>query len=95
MPWQEDKWGQWVPVDELWRRNGPETRSRVLLASRSLPNNLNSSREACFGHPTERNQALPSQAAAYGAPWARSLRNPATMTPTGSLAHLPPPPGLA
>ena len=47
----------------------------VLLASRSLPKNPNSSREACLGHPTERNQALPSQAAAYGVPWARSLRN--------------------
>ena len=46
----------------------PETRWRVLLASRSLPNNLNPSRRACFGHPTERNQALPSQAAAYGVP---------------------------
>ena len=27
----------------------PETRWRVLLASRSLPNNLNSSRRPCFG----------------------------------------------
>ena len=62
----------------------PETPCRVLLASRCLPKNLNPSREACFAHPTERNQALPSQAAAYGVPWARSLRNPATMTPTGS-----------
>ena len=50
MPWQEDNWGQWVPVDELWRRNGaPETRWRVLLASRSLPNNINPSRRPCFG----------------------------------------------
>ena len=40
----------------------PETPWRVLLASRSLPKNLNPSRRACFGHPTERNQTLPSQA---------------------------------
>ena len=32
------------------------------------PEEPNPSRRACFGHPTERNQALPSQAAAYGVP---------------------------
>ena len=46
MSWQEDKWGQWVPVDEL---TGAGDTLEVLLASRSLPKNLNPSREACFG----------------------------------------------
>ena len=62
----------------------PEPPWRVLLASRSLPKGLNPSRRACLDHSTERNQALASQAAATAFPWARSLHNPAIMSPTDS-----------
>ena len=61
-----------------------ETPWRVLLASRSLPKGLNHSRRTCCGHTTERNEALASQPAAYGAPRGSLTSSPATMTPTDS-----------
>ena len=55
MPWQEDKWGQCVPVDELWRRNGRRS-WRVLLAT-IPPEQPQSLPKALLRHPTVRYRA--------------------------------------
>ena len=79
--WQEDKWGQCVPVDQLWRRNGRQRHVGGCCwhhdpsRTTSIPPEGPASAPDC---------ALPSQAAASAVPWARSLRNPATRTPTDS-----------
>ena len=63
--------GEWSLVCTAWNPEG--------VTGVTIP-----PQRACFGHPTERNQALAIQPAAYAGPWARSLHNPATMTPTGA-----------
>ena len=85
MPWQEDKWGQCVPVDQLWRRNG---RRRHVGG-------------CCWHHDRSRTTSFPLGGHASGTRlsatkrsrvrqpptafrWARSLRNPAPKTPTDS-----------
>ena len=81
MPWQEDKWGQCVPVDELWRRNGRQRHVGGCCWHHDRSRTTSIPPEGPASAP---DGALPSQPAASAVPWARSLRNPATRTPTDS-----------
>ena len=62
----------------------PKTPWRVLLASRSLSKGLNHSRRAALGTRLSATKRWRASRPPAVLPWARSLHNPATMTPTAS-----------
>ena len=85
MPWQEDKWDQWVPMVELWRRNGVRRHpGRVLLTSPSLAKRLNHSLRAYLGTRQSTTKRWRAQPAAYAAPLGSLTSSPAPPTPTDS-----------
>ena len=66
----------------------PETPWRVLLASRSLPKGLNPSPRACLATRLRATKRWRASRPPTAFPWARSLRNPETTTPTDSFRDI-------